>query len=173
MYSLHTLFCLTCFCLSPPSRSLIFPFHWQDAGRRRRAEFEGGMTVQRRAEKRQTSPAGSSAAIHPSSFLTITGFCLPGHVPLIWVICSSGVDQVQHKAQSDIKRGGSSAPPIFPIHQPRQNCSRAPACCQTEGSAADCNLAGVLTMEGNYFWLFVVVLWLSRKTTNVVGARVV
>lgn len=173
VYYLHTLFCLTCLCLSPPSCSLIFPFHGRTQGGEEEQSlregwlFKGGLKRGRRHQQVSQLPSIRPPSSQSQVLVYLGMFLLSGSsLPLVWT-------RYNTKRSQTLRRGGSSAPPIFPIHQPRQNYSRAPVCCQTEGSTADCNLAGVLMMEGNYFWLFVVVLWPSRKTTNVVWAWVV
>lgn len=118
VYYLHIHFCLTFFISVPSSCSR--PFY--SNGKTWRTEDkqscgERGTTVCFK-ERRQTSTVQFSAAVHPSSFLTITGFCVPEQ-PLFLLsgaISSSGVDHVQHKAQSDIGEftEGQFSNPDFP-----------------------------------------------------------
>lgn len=121
VYYLHIHFCLTFLFLSPLHTLSSFLFQWQDMEDRRQGDLWGGRPdglLQRSTERGQTSTVQFSAAVHLSSFLTITGFCVPEQ-PLFLLsgaISSSGVDHVQHKAQSDIGEftEGQFSNPDFP-----------------------------------------------------------
>lgn len=106
----HSFACV--FMPVPSFCSLIFLFHWQDTVKRRRGELEGGMTVCFKEELkrggRHRSVSQLPSVCPPSSQSQV--FVYLGMFHLIWVISSSGVDQVQHKAQSDIGTGAVQQP---------------------------------------------------------------
>lgn len=151
----------------PSSCSSSFFFTGRTQGREEES-LRDDCLHQRRADKRQTSPAGFSAATHPSSFLAIrflSTWTRSSHLGHLFFWCGPGTTQstVSHRR---VWWGGSSPTPIFPI---QQFTSR-------DNNRAESLRAGRLKAEQqtatwqpgpDYFWLFVVVLWRSRITTHV------